>query len=172
MAVFADPPVDDPIAVPADRSSAAAKKLGKLVIGFEYLRYLGTIIRRLDLVPTRACDPVNLAAQAASIATTTFAIGDVEPGVYRVSVVLRVTRAATTSSGILVTIGWTEGGVAKTQATTNLTGNLTTTREGVDMLLRVDDATSVTYATTYASVGATTMQYGLDIVVEKVGMDA
>lgn len=105
--------------------------------------------------------------QAASIATTNFAILSVQPGVYRLSMAARITQAATTSSSLIVTFGWTSA-VACTTSSAALTGNTTATVGSMTFLVRVDAATAITYATTYASAGATAMQYRLDVLCEQV----
>lgn len=109
----------------------------------------------------------SLTAQSASIAPTSFGILQVQPGVYRLSMAARVTRAATTSSSLTVTFGWTST-VACTTSSTAITGNSTATTGSLTYLVRVDEATAITYATTYVSVGAVTMQYQLDVTCEQV----
>lgn len=109
---------------------------------------------------------VDVKVKEAAITTT--AVTTAAPlvaGMYRVSYVVRVTRAATTSSGVQVTVGWTDG-VALTRAGAALTGNTTSTYETESFLVRVDAGTTITYAVAYASVGATSMQYSLDVSVE------
>jgi hypothetical protein len=110
---------------------------------------------------------VTASTQAASIGTTNFAILQVQPGVYRLSMAARVTRAATTSSSLTVTFGWTST-VACTTSSAAITGNTTATTGSLTYLVRVDEATAITYATTYASVGGVTMQYQLDVLCEQV----
>lgn len=108
-----------------------------------------------------------LSAQAASIAATSLAVGSTA-SLYRVNSLARITRAAGTSSSLIVTIAWTEGGVALTKAYAALVANTTSTYLSEVLPIRVDANTSVTYATTYASVGAPTMQYRLEIAVERL----
>jgi hypothetical protein len=109
----------------------------------------------------------SLTVQSASIAPTSFGILQVQPGVYRLSMAARVTRAATTSSSLTVTFGWTST-VACTTSSAAITGNSTSTTGSLTYLVRVDEATAITYATTYVSVGAVTMQYQLDVLCEQV----
>jgi len=109
----------------------------------------------------------SLTVQSASIAPTSFGILQVQPGVYRLSMAARVTRAATTSSSLTVTFGWTST-VACTTSSAAITGNSTSTTGSLTYLVRVDEATAITYATTYVSVGAVTMQYQLDVTCEQV----
>ena len=79
----------------------------------------------------------------------------------------RVTRAATTSSSLIVTFGWTQA-VSCTAASVAMTGNTTATTGTSSVLVRVDQDSSITYATTYASSGGTTMQYRVDVTCEQV----
>ena len=109
----------------------------------------------------------SLTVQSASIAPTSFGILQVQPGVYRLSMAARVTRAATTSSSLTVTFDWTST-VACTISSAAITGNSTSTTGSLTYLVRVDEATAITYATTYVSVGAVTMQYQLDVLCEQV----
>ena len=109
----------------------------------------------------------SLTVQSASIAPTSFGILQVQPGVYRLSMAARVTRAATTSSSLTVTFDWTST-VACTTSSAAITGNTTATTGSLTYLARVDEATAITYATTYVSVGAVTMQYQLDVTCEQV----
>ena len=109
----------------------------------------------------------TVSTHAASIGSTAFAVLSVQPGVYRLSMAARVTRAATTSSSLTVTFGWTST-VACTTSSTAMTGNTTATVGSLTFLVRVDEGTAITYATTYASSGAVTMQYHLDVLCEQV----
>jgi len=89
-------------------------------------------------------------------------------GLYRVSWALQLTRAATTSSSVTVTIGWTSGGVSQSQTFPAVTGNTTTTGASGVVLMLPDPSTGVTIQTAYSSSGATTMQYALSASVELV----
>jgi len=109
----------------------------------------------------------SLTVQSASIAPTSFGILQVQPGVYRLSMAARISRAATTSSSLTVTFDWTST-VACTISSAAITGNSTSTTGSLTYLVRVDEATAITYATTYVSVGAVTMQYQLDVTCEQV----
>jgi len=103
----------------------------------------------------------------ASIGTTTLLADTGSAGVFRVSWFLRITQAATTSSSVAVTVGFTDG-VALTISGTAVTGNTTTTIQQQSVIVRCDSASAITYSTTYSSVGATPMQYALSVVVERV----
>ena len=106
---------------------------------------------------------VSLETQAASIGATAIETPALTQGLYQVSYAARVTRAATTSSSLTVTIAWTDGGVACTSSGAAMTGNTTATQQSGFLLIQVDDATTVRYSTTYANVGAQTMQYQLAV---------
>ena len=108
----------------------------------------------------------QLKTQGAAVATTSFATETLSPGLYRVSYYARITRAATTSSSLTVTIGHTDGAVSITQVGAAITGNTTATVQSGTALMRVDTATAVTYGTAYSSTGSTSMQYRLDLAFE------
>jgi hypothetical protein len=111
---------------------------------------------------------VVLTGQAASIGTTPVPMTAIQPGLYRVSWYLRVTQAATTSSSIQVTLGWTDGAVNCSRSGAAETGNTTSTTQSGEAFIRIDGVTPINYSTTYASVGGTPMKYRLDLVVELV----
>jgi hypothetical protein len=132
------------------------------------MRYwLLSLVDRLNATP-QTLDIVQASTQAASISATNFAILSVSPGVYRLSMGARISRAATTSSSLIVTFGWVSSGVSCTTSSTAMTGNTTATVGSLTILVRVDEATAITYATTYVSVGPTKMQYSLDVCCEQV----
>lgn len=170
MATFASPPLFEAVAVSADSRHPMATRLPKLTIGLEWLKWLGELTLQLDEKPARK-NHVRLLNQNASLATTPIPLGEIPPGLWRISYHVRVTTPGTVSSSIRVTIGWTDGGIAQSEAGTTLNGNLTTTREGATRIIRVDNASPITYATTYASAGATAMQYALDVVAEALALD-
>lgn len=167
---YASQPVQDAIAV-ADPTDPKARALPKLVIGDRYRRWLSGLTAVVNQKPSREASR-KLTAQGAAIATTSLPIGSVTPGVWGIYTTIRVTRAATTSSAVQLTITWTEGGVTQTQVGTNLTGNATTTREGLLFIVRPDNATVISYSITYASAGATSMQYSADFVAVQLVADA
>jgi hypothetical protein len=118
-----------------------------------------------SFVPTHAS--LSLTTQAASLVTRT-AYATTAAGLYRVSYYVRITRAATTSSSLTVTLGWLESAVALTQAFAAITGNTIGTVQSGSILVRADTLSALTVATAYASVGGTTMQYRIDVTVEQV----
>lgn len=109
-----------------------------------------------------------LTNQSASIGTTPIPMTAIQPGLYRVSWYLRVTQAATTSSSIQVTLGWTDGAINCSRSGAAVTGNTTSTTQSGSEFIRIDGVTPINYSTAYASVGATPMKYRLDLLVELV----
>ena len=88
-------------------------------------------------------------------------------GIYTVSWIHHITRAATVSSSLLTTIGWNNGS-AKTSALFSLNGgllqiaadtsNLLNSTGSGSIIIFSADGQPVTYSTAYISVGATTME--------------
>jgi len=109
-----------------------------------------------------------IAATSLTISTPTGLTTKLSKGLYRVSTYVRITQAASTSSSLTVTLGWTDGTVACTSSGSAVTGNTTATTGSTDLMIRSDADASVTYETAYSSSGATAMQYRLDIVVAEV----
>jgi hypothetical protein len=131
------------------------------------MRYwLLSLADRVNTTPNRIAS-ATASTQAASISTTALSIASVLPGLYRLSMAARITQAASTSSSLIVTFGWTQA-VACTAASVAMTGNTTATTGTLSVLVRVDQNSSITYATTYASSGGTSMQYRLDVTCEQI----
>jgi hypothetical protein len=130
-------------------------------------RWLDQLRTRINLCPERI-GTVSLTTQAASISVTDVPTPTLHTGLYRISYYARITRAATTSSSLTVSVGWTDRTASCSESGAALTGNTTATAQSGTFFLQVDSASAVTYATTYASSGGTTMQYALDVTVEEV----
>ena len=151
----------------------AAPPLTDAVVGTKgmmtpaWSRWFSLMPATLEAIPS-VINTVVLGTQAASISATDFSGGSLRAGLYRASYHARITRAATTSSSLIVTLSWTDSGVAKNSAGAAITGNTTATTQSGSILIRIDKAAAVRYATTYVSVGATAMQYGLDLVLERI----
>ena len=129
-----------------------------------WARWLVSVLDRINAM-TMIQTQVSTTAETAAI-TATDMDASIMGGLYRVSYTLNVTRAATTSSSLTATIGWTCNGVACSQAGAALTGNTTSTQQGGTVVINADANTSVTYAVAYASVGATSAQYAFSLAVE------
>ena len=138
---------------------------GRVTLLMRY--WLLSLADRLNNTP-RIMASAKASTQEASISTTSLNILSVLPGTYRISMAARIARAATTSSSLIVTFGWTASTVSCTTASPAMTGNTTATVGSLTFLARVDEDAAITYATTHVSVGGTKMQYDLDVCCEQV----
>ena len=122
-----------------------------------WLRYFQSVV---DVVnnSARKLSLTSLTAQGASVSATALDTGALDPGLYRITYSARVTRAATTSSSLTVTISW--------NTTTTEQNGTVFVHNGTNTLVAND---VVKYATTYASSGATSMQYSLYVLAEQIG---
>jgi len=128
-------------------------------------------------LPVEAAE-VDLTAQTAAISATTLLTPSVS-GLYRISVYLKVTRAATTSSTLgALTIAFTDASDSVAQslvvglrteagatATTNA-GNATSSKLVGQCIVNAKAAVAITYAIAYVSSGTTTMLYEAHLKVE------
>jgi hypothetical protein len=130
-----------------------------------WLDWFSDLVDAVDKAPLRR-NNVSLTGQQASIGATNFSGGTIAAGLYRATYYARITQAATTSSSLTVTLGWTDGGVTPGYSGAAMTGNTTTTVQSGTFMLRADASTDINYSTTYASVGATPMQYSLYLWLE------
>lgn len=110
--------------------------------------------------------PVTVADENTSLGATTI-VTPTSEGFFTMEFYAAILAAAVTSSSLTVTIGWTDGGIAKSVTSAAITGNTTTTTGSQRYLFR-SDAAPITYSTTYASNGAGQMHYRLDVVVSTV----
>lgn len=135
----------------------------------DYYQTFFAMIQRLTASPQVVTNPVtHLTGQSASIGSTQLPVGALPAGTVRVSWYAHITQAATTSSALMVTIGWTENGVALSSDGVAITGNTTTTTQSGSFTVTSDADSPLTYATTYASVGGVVMEYSLVVMVEYV----
>ncbi|MCR4374149.1 MAG: hypothetical protein NUW22_04810 [Acidobacteria bacterium] len=173
MAALTSPPGDSPLLSDvAGRSWSATSSVASRPMHREWLRWITLLLAMVNVSSLRQ-GVSTLTAQAASIAATAIPLAPnaalaTSDGRYRVLVYARVTRAATTSSSLAVTIGWTDGGIACTKAISAVTGNTTATVLQEQVVIRADKGTTINYSTTYASVGGVVMTYSLDVVAEVV----
>lgn len=116
---------------------------------------------------------IDKTAQTANISSSNVIASLPVTGLYRLTVHIAVTTAATSSSTLpSVSIGYTEGdsSASLSGSLTNIsTGNTTATVVTGEALIYAKAATAVTYSTAnYASSGATAMQYALHIRLELI----
>jgi hypothetical protein len=138
-----------------------------LSIAKEWVDWLQSVKDAIDASAQRR-GGVSLSTQGAAIGTTAIPTPVLTAGLYRVSTYARITRAATVSSSLTVTVSWVDGGIACSQAFAAITGNTTGTVQAQAVMIRADQGTTVSYATAYASSGATSMQYALDVRLESM----
>jgi hypothetical protein len=115
---------------------------------------------------------VDATVQGANIAATNL-VASPAAGVYRVSIYIIVTRAATSSSTMpSVAITWTDkdSGVSQSiTATATSGGNTTTTYATATVVLDAQAAAAIQYSTSgFATSGLTSMQYALHVRVESL----
>ena len=107
---------------------------------------------------------MTLTTQAAAISATNLYTATI--GMYRVCYDVQVTRAATTSSSVGVTIGWNNGS-AQTKSSTAVATNVLNAEDGNCYVVNSTTA-NITYAATYASSGGTSMQFALRVTAEQL----
>lgn len=154
---------------PPYRSPVVSAKAIMLSVWLKWCELLG---RALNSSP-RVLGYVTLSGLHASIAATSFATPVLAAGLYRVSVTIRPSTAATVSSSIIPFLTATQSGQTTTQTPPYaLTANDVTVPATWMFFQRIDTNTVLKYGTTYASVGATAMVYQLDAFVEQVPVPA
>jgi len=151
------PPTIAPAVVPQTGSFTA-----------DWTRWLLALFGTVSAQPTVLGTRVNLTKQGASIPSTAFPVPALIGGLVRVSWYLRITKVATTSSSVNVTIGYTESSLALSISSTPVTGNSLTSVQSGSALLMTDQASALTYQTTYVSNAAGEMQYRFAACVEQV----
>ena len=116
---------------------------------------------------------VDLTGQTANVSTTNIIASTAAAGLYRISIHIGVTTAATASSTLpSVTVSYTDqSSVAQSgTAVASNSGNLTTDVGRGDVICSCKAGSAITFSTSgYASSGATAMQYSLHIRLEYLG---
>ena len=131
----------------------------------DIVRFLNELLNLVGLSSVEV-GSVDVSAGSTAVPTTDIPTPSLLAGVYRLYYSLQIAQAATTSSSVGVTFGWTTAGVSCSQVFTALTGNTTASHTSDLISVNIDAATAITYAVSYASVGATSMTYNLQIQVE------
>lgn len=167
MSKSAPPPVKDEIARQPRKNFKGGSDPQAGLIADAWIEYFDQLAQTVDTAPTTA-NTVRLTTQGAAIAATDISDGTLTAGLYRFSYYARITRAASTSSSLTVTLSWTEGAVSPSFSGAAITGNTTTTVQSGSIMIRIDKNSPMTYATAYASVGATSMQYSLELTLETI----
>jgi hypothetical protein len=149
---------------------------GNLVIGGagNFSKYKGVTTAGIGVSPITGVG--NLTAQTANVALTALLVSPAA-GMYRVSVYLVVTQAATASSTLPdCTITYQDqdsGNVLTIPVTAGNTGNTLSTFASNSLVINANAAHSIQYTiganTAYASSGATAMQYAARLRLEYLG---
>jgi hypothetical protein len=126
------------------------------------------LIPRLERIPLVVGSYEHTDPLDATLPVTGLTNYDTEGGTLRLTYALRLTRVATTSSGVSATISWTENGLTRSFTTASLAANTIDQLATGVILITSDPGTPVTVAATYVSVGATPMQYALDVFAERM----
>jgi len=159
------PPPDRDRLTQAETRSEGDEERGRIT--HPWLEWLRDLAGVADKSPQHLFT-VSLEDQQASIGATDMSDGSLSAGLYRASYYARISQAATTSSSLTVTLGWTDDGVTPSYSGAAIAGNTTTTVQSGSILIEIDGKTAVNYSTTYASDPAATMQYELSVTLEKL----
>lgn len=154
-----------PVIVPSPTDPT--RSVWNALIHREWVRFLNELRGLLGTV-LQVIGSVSLTGQSAAIVATAIPTPTLSAGLLRVSFSLRITRAATTSSAVGVTLGWTFNSTSCSQAFALVTGNTLASQTSDMINIAVDAGSSVTYSTSYSSSGATSAQYAFDIYIEQV----
>jgi hypothetical protein len=109
---------------------------------------------------------ISVQTQSASVAATAIATA-VPAGLYLVCWSSQITRAATTSSSLTITLGWNNGS-AQTKANAALATNTLNAQDQACVAINAAASSNITLAATYASTGGTSMQFGVRARVLKL----
>jgi len=154
----------------AQISSVPFKSLFAVGVGLasrvseDWRRWLQEVKDAIDATARRVGSAVALAGQVAAVSGTLYT--PARAGLFRVSWVLLITQAATTSSSLQLSIGATTGGVLTTQTGQALTSNTFGDVQSGSVVVSSDAAAAITYAVAYASVGGTPLAYAVNVTVE------
>ena len=160
-------PLSDPISTPRSRKVKPGQKdPNEGMLSDPWIPFFTNQNQVIQSVSQVLTPTVELTDQSASIGLTAIPTNTLSAGVYRVSYYVRVTQAAGTSSSIIVTLSWTDGGVSCGMSSAALTGNLTSTVGTGTAVTEIDASSPISYSTTYASVGAPVMKYKLTVILE------
>jgi hypothetical protein len=131
----------------------------------EFNNWLRGLVNAVNNTATLSTAPIVLSGLSTSLGASIL-LPAAPAGVYRLSYVVHVTRAATVSSSVQVALQWYAGGVLQTYSQPPLTTNTTTSIQSGSVLAVVDGGSIITYFANYASSGGTTMLYDLTVTAE------
>lgn len=170
VAQVEDAPLEEPIVLLSDEAKKRInvnEERGDLRINPRWYDWIWqSLLKRLNSAPSQFGTVVSKQGLTAAQGVTAIVLPALAQGRYRATVHVKVRTAAGANSQILVTIGYTNNGVACSQSTTNLTTNTTASVEGKVIPIVCDQASPITWSTTYVSAGAPPMAYDVDISLE------
>ena len=128
-----------------------------------------------NLFTTTQAQPTNLAtvtqgSQSASVSTTPFQTGSLSGGLYRVNVFAHITTPGSISSSLIITISFTNDGLACSISTPALTTNTSTSVVSQSIPIEIDAGTPVSWSTTYASNSSGSMLYTVAVMLETLSL--
>lgn len=141
-----------------------AQNLTGVITDFFRLRWQ-SLIDNFQTTPDVATQ--SWTGQVAALATTTLYTTKTA-GYYRVSYYLDKTVADGVSSSLQVTVGWTEGGSARTSVFGALTTDSIGANQSGSVMVPCDGASALTIAVAYASNTPNKMTYRADAITEQM----
>lgn len=157
MAILSAPPDGDALILDGSK---------KLFMAPTWLDWFVGLVAKIALTAQKVVTK-TLTDQSAAVGTTPLlAAGTISAPRFRVSVFLRITQQATTSSALSLTINTVHRGQACTMTTPVMISNNKSKPESTVFEVLADTPLLLSFFTTYASVGATPMTYDADVVVE------
>lgn len=162
MSLIASPPIQDSV-VETDEKIPSRRDPFYLSTG--WIRWgQNSLIPKVQAAP-QLLKAVSLTNKSASIGATALPLGVIPAGRYRIDYFIKVSQAATVSSSLTVTLGFSVDGSACTQTAAAVTGNTIATTQSGSIFIRIQSNSAITYAVLYASVGGTPCKFTFDIDV-------
>lgn len=112
--------------------------------------------------------PLDYTNQNASISPTPIPVGSISSGIYRVSVLLRVTTVDGVSSSVTPFVQYPNDGITCTDTGAALTANNTAQPKGYTFVVETDAPGPVSFGTTYVSNTPGAMKYKAVVAIERV----
>lgn len=138
------------------------------LIAERWRTYFAQSAEESNAIPTITTETVE--ARNTAISTTPIDAGELNAGLYRVTVFIRIQTPGAVSSSARPDVVFTDtDGDVCTMAGTAVTGNTATTVGSSTFLVRIQAGTPISYAIAYASNGAGEMVYEAEIVLEQIG---
>lgn len=162
MSLIAPPPLNNSI-IETDETKPSRRDPFYVAKG--WIAWLqNSLVPRVQNAP-QLLKAVSLTNKSASIGATALPLGIIPAGRYRIDYFIKVSQAATVSSSLTVTLGFSVDGTACTQTAAAVTGNTIATTQSGSIFIRIQSNSAITYAVLYASVGGTPMKFTFDIDV-------